>query len=45
MRFARTLSEAFPDGYCIEGPRGQKSGYYTQRRSLWQRFLILLGVR
>jgi hypothetical protein len=39
MRYARSLSEAFRDemAYCIEGPRGQRMGFYVKRRPWWWR--------
>lgn len=47
MRFYRTLSEAFSDerAWCIESPRGIKSGFYLCKRSWLQRVLMFFGWR
>jgi hypothetical protein len=44
MRYARSLSEAFRDemAYCIEGPRGERLGYYTRRMTIIQRVTGLI---
>ena len=41
MRFSRSLSDAFSDerAFCIEGPRGLRSGFYLRRRPWWLRLL------